>query len=102
MSPPDSQLLALLRAVKAQPEDDAPRLILADYLEEHGDANRATRRGRRPLGEDVVDRLLRDGRLGGSSGRRGDERGDRDESDRRHHGRILPEPAAVEARPAVT
>jgi len=32
---------ALLRAVLCEPEDDAPRLILADWLDEHGDSNRA-------------------------------------------------------------
>jgi uncharacterized protein (TIGR02996 family) len=31
----------LIRACKAEPDDDAPRLILADWLEEHGDADRA-------------------------------------------------------------
>jgi uncharacterized protein (TIGR02996 family) len=30
------ELLALLEAVKDQPDDDAPRLVLADWLEEHG------------------------------------------------------------------
>jgi uncharacterized protein (TIGR02996 family) len=32
---------ALLRAVLADPEDDAPRLIYADWLDEHGDCDRA-------------------------------------------------------------
>jgi uncharacterized protein (TIGR02996 family) len=32
---------ALLRAVLAVPADDAPRLVYADWLEEHGDADRA-------------------------------------------------------------
>ncbi len=32
---------ALLRAVLADPDDDAPRLILADWLDEHGQAERA-------------------------------------------------------------
>jgi uncharacterized protein (TIGR02996 family) len=31
------ELLALLHAAKAHAEDDAPRLVLADWLEEHGD-----------------------------------------------------------------
>jgi uncharacterized protein (TIGR02996 family) len=31
------ELLALLQAAKETPEDDAPRLVLADWLEEHGD-----------------------------------------------------------------
>jgi uncharacterized protein (TIGR02996 family) len=32
---------ALLRAVLAAPDDDAPRLVYADWLEEHGDMDRA-------------------------------------------------------------
>ena len=36
-----SEFLALIRACKAEPEDDAPRLVLADWLEDHGDAERA-------------------------------------------------------------
>jgi uncharacterized protein (TIGR02996 family) len=32
---------ALLRAVLAAPDDDAPRLVFADWLEEHGDPDRA-------------------------------------------------------------
>src|SRR5262245_59429136 len=35
--PPRNELLALLRAAKRQPDDDAPRLVLADWLQEHGD-----------------------------------------------------------------
>ncbi len=31
------EVLALLQACKDQPDDDTPRLILADWLEEHGD-----------------------------------------------------------------
>lgn len=31
----------LLRAILESPEDDAPRLVYADWLEEHGDAKRA-------------------------------------------------------------
>jgi uncharacterized protein (TIGR02996 family) len=31
-----AEVLALLRAAKEQPEEDAPRLILADWLEDHG------------------------------------------------------------------
>jgi uncharacterized protein (TIGR02996 family) len=41
---PRPEVLALLRACKEDPEDDAPRLVLADWLEEHGgpaDAARA-------------------------------------------------------------
>jgi uncharacterized protein (TIGR02996 family) len=36
-------VLAFLRDIKANPHDDTPRLILADWLEEHGDAVRAAR-----------------------------------------------------------
>jgi uncharacterized protein (TIGR02996 family) len=36
-----SDFLALIRACKAEPDDDAPRLVLADWLEDHGDAERA-------------------------------------------------------------
>ena len=41
MNPPRPELLALLRAVKEDPEDDAPRLVFADWLEEHGEPDRA-------------------------------------------------------------
>src|SRR5262249_29891094 len=34
-------LSGLLQACKESPEDNAPRLILADWLEEHGDSDRA-------------------------------------------------------------
>src|SRR5579859_3261123 len=36
-------VLAFLRDIKANPDDPTPRLILADWLEEHGDAVRAAR-----------------------------------------------------------
>lgn len=36
-------VLAFLRDIKANPNDDTPRLILADWLEEHGDTVRAAR-----------------------------------------------------------
>lgn len=36
-----SDLHDLIRACKAEPEDDAPRLILADWLEENGETERA-------------------------------------------------------------
>jgi uncharacterized protein (TIGR02996 family) len=36
-------VLAFLRDIKAHPGDDTPRLILADWLEEHGDPVRAAR-----------------------------------------------------------
>jgi uncharacterized protein (TIGR02996 family) len=35
------QVLALLREAKEHPEQDGPRLVLADYLEENGDPDRA-------------------------------------------------------------
>src|SRR5262245_15586366 len=35
------QLLALLHAAKEAPGDDSPRLVLADWLEEHGEPERA-------------------------------------------------------------
>jgi uncharacterized protein (TIGR02996 family) len=35
-----SDLHALIRACKDEPDDDAPRLILADWLEEHGEFDR--------------------------------------------------------------
>src|SRR5262245_10829405 len=35
------ELLNLLRACKDDPADDQPRLVLADWLEEHGQAGRA-------------------------------------------------------------
>jgi uncharacterized protein (TIGR02996 family) len=37
----DAEMKALLRAAREQPEDDLPRLALADWLEEHGDGERA-------------------------------------------------------------
>lgn len=37
----NADLRALLRACKDEPDDDAPRLVLADWLEEHGDEERA-------------------------------------------------------------
>src|SRR5262245_26030833 len=35
------QLLALVHAAKLSPEDDAPRLVLADWLDDHGEHDRA-------------------------------------------------------------
>lgn len=37
----DAARAGLLRAIIANPADDTPRLILADYLEDHGDSDRA-------------------------------------------------------------
>jgi uncharacterized protein (TIGR02996 family) len=39
--PMDSTARALLNAILAAPDDDAPRLIYADWLDEHGEAERA-------------------------------------------------------------
>ncbi|MBO0701086.1 MAG: TIGR02996 domain-containing protein, partial [Zavarzinella sp.] len=36
-----SDLHDLIRACKSEPDDDAPRLVLADWLEEHGQPDRA-------------------------------------------------------------
>ena len=36
-----SQHEAFLRAIFDAPEDDTPRLVYADFLEEHGDADKA-------------------------------------------------------------
>src|SRR5262249_25946532 len=35
------EVLAFLRRAKEHPEDDTPRLVLADWLEDHGDTDRA-------------------------------------------------------------
>lgn len=35
------EYVALLRAICAAPDDDTPRLVAADWLDEHGDADRA-------------------------------------------------------------
>ena len=35
--PPRPELLALLNAAKAEPDDDTPRLVLADWLQEQSD-----------------------------------------------------------------
>ncbi len=37
MSPPRPEMLAFLQDIKQHPGDDTPRLIFADWLEEHGD-----------------------------------------------------------------
>jgi len=37
----DAEWSALLKAVVDSPADDLPRLVAADWLEEHGDAERA-------------------------------------------------------------
>ena len=43
MSVPHSrpEMLSFLAAVKEAPDDDTPRLILADWLDEHDDPERA-------------------------------------------------------------
>ena len=38
---PDPRLLAFLQAARDFPEDDAPRLVMADWLEERCDFYRA-------------------------------------------------------------
>jgi uncharacterized protein (TIGR02996 family) len=40
---PRPEVLAFLDAIKDEPEDDTPRLVLADWLEEHGDEADAAR-----------------------------------------------------------
>src|SRR5262249_51790005 len=40
---PRPEVLAFLREAKEKPEDDTPRLVLADWLEENGDAADAAR-----------------------------------------------------------
>ena len=37
MTVPDEQLSVFLREIKDRPDDDVPRLILADWLQDHGD-----------------------------------------------------------------
>jgi uncharacterized protein (TIGR02996 family) len=46
LPPPRPQVLAFLDEIKATPDDDGPRLVLADWLDEHGDD---TDRGRAEL-----------------------------------------------------
>jgi uncharacterized protein (TIGR02996 family) len=41
--PPRPEVLALLSAAKETPDDDTPRLVLADWLEENGDRHDAAR-----------------------------------------------------------
>src|SRR5262245_15057243 len=36
-----AELVSLLEACKAEPDEEAPRLVLADWLEEHGEDDRA-------------------------------------------------------------
>ncbi len=40
---PRPEVLAFLRAARETPDDDAPRLVLADWLEEHGDEHDSAR-----------------------------------------------------------
>src|SRR5262249_10077027 len=40
---PRPELLSLLAACKDSPKEDAPRLVLADWLAEHGDEHDAAR-----------------------------------------------------------
>ena len=39
--PPRPEVVALLQTCKESPDDDTPRLVLADWLEDHGDTARA-------------------------------------------------------------
>src|ERR1051325_120601 len=39
--PPRPEVLAFLQDIKQNPDDDAPRLILADWLDERGEEDRA-------------------------------------------------------------
>lgn len=41
VSPPRPEVVALLQTCKESPDDDTPRLVLADWLEDHGDTARA-------------------------------------------------------------
>jgi uncharacterized protein (TIGR02996 family) len=41
--PPRLEVLAFLEAITDAPEDDAPRLVFADWLQEHGDEHDAAR-----------------------------------------------------------
>src|SRR5262245_45258488 len=62
------ELLGLLHAVKSDPFDDGPRLVLADWLEEHGDPRGQHMR----LGVErdrVLPELPRYHELGGQAGR---------------------------------
>jgi uncharacterized protein (TIGR02996 family) len=69
-SPPRPELLALLRQVKATPADETLRLVLADWLDENGDAADRARaalirtdaewRGRPAPGHDETQQRLRE------------------------------------------
>jgi uncharacterized protein (TIGR02996 family) len=54
-TPPTAQDQAFLRAILAEPDDDTPRLVYADWLDEHGQGERAEfirlqiERARRPI-----------------------------------------------------
>jgi uncharacterized protein (TIGR02996 family) len=37
LGPPEKELIAFLAAIREAPEDEAPRLVFADWLEEHSD-----------------------------------------------------------------
>src|SRR5262245_13843239 len=43
MQPARPELLALIQASKQEPDDDTSRLVLADWLAEHGEASDRTR-----------------------------------------------------------
>jgi uncharacterized protein (TIGR02996 family) len=42
-TPPRPEVLAFLEDIKEHPDDDTPRLVLADWLEDHGDPDRANK-----------------------------------------------------------
>jgi uncharacterized protein (TIGR02996 family) len=63
MTTPDD---AFLRAIVARPDDDTPRLVYADWLEEHGDADRAEF----IRGQCELERLKAEGRRNLALGRR--------------------------------
>lgn len=49
-----SGLHDLIRGCKAEPDDDAPRLVLADWLEDHGEADRSAFLRRQILTPDAI------------------------------------------------
>ena len=66
MSDPHPELARLLSGLGGGPADDAPWLVIADWLEEHGEAQRAeltrlSRRPRRAAAEPRIRELLNGG-----------------------------------------
>jgi uncharacterized protein (TIGR02996 family) len=60
MSPPRPEVLAFLQDIKENPDDDTPRLIFADWLEEHGDPRGEFIRVQCELSRTAVDDPRRD------------------------------------------